>query len=521
MKKILKNILFELDKKMYSNIHNTSREEKHLIDELIEFLNDKRYLIVIDDIWNENVWQLIKCAFSKNSLGSRVIMTTRIFSVSEACCSSAGDIYRMKPLSNDVSRRLFYERVFSSDKGCPHELMEVSKHILKKCGGIPLAVITIASLLANNHRMKPKDQWDTVLNSIGRGLTEDRSVIEMKKILLFSYYDLPSYLKPCLLYLSIFPEDHEIIRGKLILKWISEGFVYSEEEETSLYELGDYYFNELVNRSMIQPIGLDNEEKAKACRVHDMVLDLICSLASEENFVTILDGTERKVPNSQSKVRRLSIQNSKVDVATISMTQVRSITVFTNDIVDQLQKISSFQVVRVLDLGDCPILDTRTFLNLRYLRLNGDGVKDFPMEIGKLQFLQVLDISGMSIKEMPPSVIRLRRLMYLHIGRGVKLPSGIGNLTSLEVLLGLEVGKFSSCGFNHHLVKELGHLTKLRVLRFLWGDLDGSTCRTLAKSLINLHKLEVLQNYVKGGCVDLMRVGWVPSPQIRRLRIIG
>ncbi|XP_073352139.1 disease resistance protein RGA5-like [Aegilops tauschii subsp. strangulata] len=107
MKKILKNILFELDKKMYSNIHNTSREENHLIDELIEFLNDKRYLIVIDDIWNENACQLIKCAFSKNSLGSRVITTTRIFGVSEACCSSADDIYRMKPLSDDVSRRLF------------------------------------------------------------------------------------------------------------------------------------------------------------------------------------------------------------------------------------------------------------------------------------------------------------------------------------------------------------------------------------------------------------------------------
>ncbi|XP_044345965.1 disease resistance protein RGA5 [Triticum aestivum] len=162
MKKILKNILFELDKKMHSNIHNTSREEKHLIDELIEFLNDKRYLIVIDDIWNENAWQFIKCAFSKNSLGSRVITTTRIFSVSEACCSSAGDIYRMKPLSDDVSRRLFYERVFSSDKGCPHDLMEVSKHILKKCGGIPLAVITmvwkcgrtLAKSLSNLHKLE-------------------------------------------------------------------------------------------------------------------------------------------------------------------------------------------------------------------------------------------------------------------------------------------------------------------------------------------------------------------------------
>ncbi|KAM3355521.1 hypothetical protein ACQJBY_025979 [Aegilops geniculata] len=494
MKKILKDILFELDKDKYSDIYNVEREERHLINELIEFLAEKRCLMVIDDTWDESAWDFIKRAFSKNSIGSRLIMTTRNVSVAETCCSSSHDIYHMKPLCEDVSRRLFYKRIFSHEKECPHELVEVSEHILKKCGGIPLAIITIASLLCSNRQMKTKDQWDAVLHSIGRGLTENRNVKEMKKILLFSYYDLPSYLKPCLLYLSIFPEDHLIMRGKLILKWISEGIVYSEEEETSLYELGDSYFNELVNRSMIQPIDIDGEGKVQACRVHDMVLDIICSLASEENFVTILNGSKRKIPDSQSKVRRLSIQNCNVEVATISMTQVRSISVFTNDDVDRPYKVSSCQVLRVLDLEYCPIPDTWNFLHLRQLRLKGYGGKELPMEIGKLLFLQALDISETSIKEIPSSVVGLRRLMYLDVGRVVKLPFGVGNLTSLEVLLGLKVFKSreSSDSCNHHLVKELGNLTKLRVLKLYWGVLDESMAKTLVESLSNLRKLHVL-----------------------------
>jgi hypothetical protein len=256
----------------------------------------------------------------------------------------------MKPLTDDVSRRLFHKRVFSHDEDCPVELVQVSKDILQKCGGIPLAIITIASLLASNRQIKTKDQWYALLNSIGHGLTEARGVEEMKKILLFSYHDLPSYLKPCLLYLSISPEDHTIMRAKLIWSWISESLIYSRNQETSLYELGDTYFNELVNRSMIQPIGIDSEEKVEACRVHDMVLDLICSLSSKENFVTILDGTKRKMPNTHIKIRRISIQNSKVDVDTTSMAHVRSLTIFPNDSIDKELNITSFKVLRVLDL---------------------------------------------------------------------------------------------------------------------------------------------------------------------------
>nr|UBY07489.1 NBS-LRR disease resistance protein [Dasypyrum villosum] len=513
-KKVFKNILYELDKKKYAHIRGEEWEENHLIDEIIEFLNGKRYLIIIDDIWDKDVWKLIKCAFSKKSSGSRLITTTRIVSVSEACCSSRDNIYKMKPLSDDISRVLFCKRVFY-EKGCPQELVQVTEDILKKCGGIPLAIISIASLLANNHEMKTKDQWYTLLNSIGRGLTEDQSLEEMKKILLFSYYDLPSYLKPCLLYLSIFPDDHKIMRGRLIWRWISEGLVYGEKQDTNLYELGNRYFNELVNRSMIQPIGIGVEGNVEACRVHDMVLDLICSLSSEENFVTVLDVIGREMTDSESKVRRLSIQNSKIDVDTTRMEHMRSVTVFSDNVVGKVLDISRFRVLRVLDLEGCDISDVGyvgNLLHLRYLGLRYTHVKDLPMEIGKLQFLLTLDLRGTKIKVLPSSVVQLRRLMCLYVDYAVKLPSGIGNLTSLEVLdeLGLS-------DVDLDFVKELGHLTKLRALRLDCDGFDESLGKALEESLSNLNRLNNLDIYFSGKRINFLSEDWMPPPQLRRL----
>ncbi|VAH00720.1 unnamed protein product [Triticum turgidum subsp. durum] len=134
MKKVLRDILIDL-----GNPHSDLAilDANQLIKMLHEFLENKRYLVIIDDIWDEKLWEGINFAFSsKNNLRCRLITTTRIVSVSNSCCSSADDsVYQMKPLSSDDSRRLFHKRIFPDDSGCPNEYEQVSKDILKKCGG--------------------------------------------------------------------------------------------------------------------------------------------------------------------------------------------------------------------------------------------------------------------------------------------------------------------------------------------------------------------------------------------------
>ncbi|KAF7099380.1 hypothetical protein CFC21_101015 [Triticum aestivum] len=526
MRKVFKDVLYGLDEEKFKDIHNTTRCEKLLIEQISKFLVDKRYLIVIDDIWEKDIWKYIDCALYKNELQSRVITTTRNVSVSEACLSSTnGTIHRMKPLSDEDSQILFHRRIFQSKEKCPENLKLVSRDILKKCGGVPLAIITIASLLVSNQQVKPNHEWMDVYNSMGRGVTQSDIAKDMKRILSLSYYDLPSHLKPCLLYLSIFPEDFEIQRDLLIWRWLAEGFIQCDKEETRLFEIGESYFNELMNRSLIQPAKINEEGTVVTCRIHDMVLDLICSLSSEENFISILDNDEWYAPNLYRKFRRLSLHNIKANVQnhqsdSTSLSKVRTFAFFSRVTCDWLPSLSSFQFLRVLDLGNCGRRERCSGINLkyvgslihlRYLGLRNADVHELPIDIGKLKFLQTLDIHGSGIKELPASFVQLRNLicLYAYMHSGLRLPKGMGNLTCLEVLE--EVNVISS----PHIVKELSHLTELRTLSVGFTEQDEDLFSILIKSLGNLQKLQNLSIWSNCRLIDHMREGWVPPPHLR------
>ncbi|KAL6607874.1 hypothetical protein ACP70R_040937 [Stipagrostis hirtigluma subsp. patula] len=525
LKKVFKDTLYGLDADKYKDIHNTTMEENLLIGMLRNFLEDKRYFVIIDDLWDEKVWEVIECAFYKNNLGSRIIITTRNVVVSKACCSNDDAIYRMKPLSGDDSKRLFYKRIFHHENGCPGELEEVSKDILKKCGGVPLAIITIAGLLANKQAHR-RDEWYNVLNSIGHGLKGGHQVEDMKKILSFSYYDLPPHLKTCLLYLSIFPEDHEIDRDYLVRIWIAEGVMGSptSQQENMLVDLGESYFLDLINRSMIQPAertGLD-VDNVISCRVHDMVLELILSLSKEENFVTMLD-YERDT-SLVGKVHRLCLQNSKAvhTVPDATVRKVRSLYAFSSSI-DIMPAVSSFPILRVLDIKDCHFEGSYhlkylgKLFHLRYLRLSCRCIKELPMEIGNLEFLQTLDLIGSSIKELPPTIVRLRRLMFLRFENAITLSDRIGALTSLQELSPvIDIVDFpGSLGF----LKALGNLTELRELAIIFpsnvlGDkvLFQSLC-----SLRNLREVYLYTRYMREVVLEPMQELCAPPPHLRIL----
>jgi len=174
-------------------------------------LHTCRYLIVIDDIWDTEPWEIIRCALPKNGQKSRIITTTRIIDVAE----HVGGCYKMKHLTHHNSKILFYGRIFGSESDCPKQLSEVSENLLKKCGGVPLAIVTTSSLLANKSRNVK--EWQDVCDSIGSGLGNNPRMDNLRKILLLSYYDLIPQLKTCLLYLSIFPEDYLINKYPLIV----------------------------------------------------------------------------------------------------------------------------------------------------------------------------------------------------------------------------------------------------------------------------------------------------------------
>lgn len=473
-------------------------------------MRNHRYFIVIDDLWSKKAWEIIKCSLVDKNVGSRIIVTTRNIDIANFS-SMGGEVYELDPLSHEDSRKLLCKRVFEEEDIIYFGLEEVTNKILKKCGGIPLAIITVASMLASMPN-NTKYEWYGVYNSMGSGLEKDKTLDNMRKILHLSYGDLPSYLKPCLLYLSMFPEDYNIPRNILIRLWVAEGFVVEKQGSTS-YNTGETYFNELVNRSMIMPIDIDYGV-ARYCRVHDMILDLIISVATQENFSTITSGPHLK--STACKIRRILLQGynggkskeskeeQTIDPETMNMPNVRSLIAFGD--VQWMPSLSRFSILRVLLLKYAlgKIIHSRDLGSLHhliYLELDGVFEPGILEGIGNLKRLKTLVLRSPSIKELPTSIVHLGELEQLLIGdeisMGLKLPDGIGNLTSLQVLSVLDVKESANT------LAELSKLAELRILGIRGLDKNESHMKTFMQGLSNLGNLHTLNIYGYKGPLSL------------------
>ncbi|KAF7081517.1 hypothetical protein CFC21_099188 [Triticum aestivum] len=477
---ILRTILSEVTSKGYPDTEAGSIQQ--LINKITDFLADKRYFVVVDDIWDVVTWDIIKLAFPMTSLGSIIITTTRKNDVAESCRSSfSGAIYGIRPLNMVLSRQLFHRRLFKSNEDCPSHLERLAYQMLRKCDGLPLAIIAISGLLANRERTE--DTWNAVEKSIGRALERNPTIEGMIKILSLSYFDLPPHLKTCLLYLSIFPEDAIIQTKNLIWRWIAEGFVHKDGKHTA-FELGERYFNELINRNLIQVAHTNRFGKVKSCRVHDTILDFIISKSIEENFVSLV-GVPSLTVGTQRKVRRLSLQvddqGKSVIPTCLVLSHVRSLNVFVQSF--EIPSLDEFRRLRVLDFGGCMKLENHHLSNigrlfqLRCLILRNREITELPEVIGHLCCLEVLDIRRTNVKELPATVVNLGKLVCLLMPDCVKIPDGIAKMQALEVFNWVTVFKQTS-----NLLHELGQLKNLRELVIslcIYSSHDDDTIRTL------------------------------------------
>ncbi|TVU02496.1 hypothetical protein EJB05_52003, partial [Eragrostis curvula] len=424
MKKILVDLLSAL-----GSASNMWEDEIQLINRIRDFLHDKRFLIVIDDIWSISAWEILKCALPENCFGSCIITTTRILDVATSCCSSFnGNIYRIEPLNDKNARKL-----------CPTHLEGLSKAILRKCGGLPLAILHIASLLAT--KSDTKDEWELVLNSIAI-LCKER-----KKILLLSFYDLPPHLKTCLLYLSIYPEDYKIATKGLIMRLIAEGFI-AEERGKRLDQVAQSYINDLINRSMVLPVDIGYDGHVQSFQVHDLVLNIIQSMSAEENFVTIIDGQQSS--SLPKKIRRLSLHINDSEDALMGTTianqnYVRSLTIF--GFTKKVPSFSHFHALRVLHLGYCEWLENHHIECVCNMLQNW-----------KFTTLSDAECEILFHTSTSRGCAKLRKLVWLYVS-GVKLPVRIGNMQCLEELSYIRIS--SNC---IKFAEELGLLRKLRHL---------------------------------------------------------
>ncbi|KAE8766572.1 putative disease resistance RPP13-like protein 3 [Hordeum vulgare] len=442
-KKIIKDLISQVSRKAEFTKDMESWDEKKSIQKLRELLQDKRYLVIIDDIWSILAWNAINCAFPENNSSSRIITTTRILEVARSSCPNHADqIYEVTPLSDLLSERLFCNRIFGSEERCPDMLIDVSNTILKKCGGLPLAIISISGLLANKPRVK--EEWEKVKRSIGSDLTKNQSLEGMKNILSLSYNDLPPNLKTVLLHLSNFPEDYVIDRERLVRQWIAEGFI-PEERGRCCQEVAESFFYELINKSLVQPVDIGYDGMVRACRVHDMMLELIISKSIEENFITVVNGSQTFWGNSQCSIRRLSIQDMDQELASElakkDLSHVRSLLITSPGCIKHLPSLTKFETLRVLDFEDCKGLTEydmngiENLFQLKYLSFRRTDISEVKSGIVMLHDLVTLDLRSTKIRDLPARIILLTKLQHLLTENvfwvhDVVIPVGIENMAN-------------------------------------------------------------------------------------------
>ncbi|KAM3193649.1 hypothetical protein ACQJBY_070336 [Aegilops geniculata] len=459
----------------------------HLIRDLKEHLQDKRYFIVIDDLWATSVWDVLSRAFPEGSSCSRIVTTTEIMEVARACCGYRPDhIFQMEFLSEDDSQKLLLQRILSENQS-PRHFDHVLPHILRKCGGLPLAIIMVASLLAS--RPEKLDQLGFVQSSLGSNMRlQAHPAMErfMEQLLNIRFDCLPHYLKTCLLYLSTCPEGYIFLKDDLVKQWLAEDFICAQLGK-DMEEVARSHFDELVSMGLIQVMDINYSYELLSYSVHHMVLDFITCKSIEENFITVVDysQTAMLLPD---KVRRLSLHFGSATYATTPastrLSQVRSLFFF--GLFNCMPSLMVFKFLRVLnlhlwgDLGNTSLDLTRIseLFRLRYLQVTSSAIVKLPDQIEAMKHLETLEINS-RVCAIPPDIVRLPSLLHLCLRGGTNLPDGIGRIRSLHTLKYFDLGDNSEDN-----LWGLGKLTNLRDLHFTYSRLPSS--EHLKRNLIAL-----------------------------------
>ncbi|CAL9238209.1 unnamed protein product [Arabidopsis halleri] len=469
--------------------------EDELQEKLIEVLETQNTLIVLDDIWREEDWDIIKPMFPRKK-GWKVLLTSRNEGVglrADPKCFTAKPNCLALEQCCTIFQRIVFPRENSTEYKADEEMEEMAKQMIKHCGGLPLAVKVLGGLLSAQYTLHEwKRLYENIKSHIVGGTSfNDRNISSVYHILSLSFEELPIYLKQCFLYLAHFPEDFQIDVGKLSYYWAAEGIPkLMYYDGATIREVADGYIAELVKRNMVISERDVSTSRFETCQLHDMMREVCLHKAEEENFVQIVDArSSTSISQSPCKSRRLVIQSS---CDTIDMNQkLRSLLQL--HWMETKLCFTRLQLMRVLDLSGADFMGYKLppnigeLIHLRYLNLNQVRVTHLPSSIRNLKLLLYLniDVSPVFPVYMSNVLKELRELRYL------ALPSKIKGETKLELgnLINLErLGNFST---KHSSVADLHRMTRLRGLSIIFNGED-CTLETLASSLRGLIHLENL-----------------------------
>ncbi|XVF78631.1 hypothetical protein PTKIN_Ptkin14bG0150500 [Pterospermum kingtungense] len=437
-----------------SGLHIMERGSKLSAEELAEklynFLKDNKCLVILDDLWSTQDWDSIKPAFPERETRSKILVTSRNKELASHA-DRRGYQHELECLKIEESWELFQKIAFR-DKDSPDyrddgRMEELGKNMVKRCGGLPLAIVVLGGILATKNSL---NEWQIVHENVKTYLKRGKGTQGIDEVLALSYDDLPSYLRPCFLYLSHFPEDYEINAHKLIQLWVAEGIVSNEGNGGEIIEdVAEGYLIELVGRCMIQVRQRDAATlKIETVQMHDLMRDLCLGKAKQENFLFIMEkpipyphGNKFSSSAIGSRVRRVAAHHF-FRIQCIRSLHLRSLLMFDFFVSNELLPIS---VSKYIDKHDDDEGCRRCLLFCVYLwaacLLLAESRRIWTCILNNFKLLRVLNIEGdnhFAGCKLPSNIGNLIHLRFLGL-RNVefprsKLPSSLGNLRCLQTL---------------------------------------------------------------------------------------
>uniref|UniRef100_A0A1D1ZFV8 Disease resistance protein RPM1 n=1 Tax=Anthurium amnicola TaxID=1678845 RepID=A0A1D1ZFV8_9ARAE len=492
---LLRRIVGEFFKDKEGGIpqHIDTMSRTGIVEILHDYLQNKRYVIILDDVWSTDVWTALRDLIVGNNCASRVVVTTRNQKV--ASLAAKNRVMKLEPLSSEEAWSLFCRKAFWKDRErkCPPVLENQAKEIMNKCECLPLAIVAVGNLLSLRH--KKELEWKKVLDDINWELNNSPELDLMKRIFALSLKDLPEYLKNCFLYCGIFPEDYLIKRKKLIRLWIAEGFI-KERRRRTMEEVAEDNLNELIHRCMLQIVERNDFGRVRACKMNAIMRELTLSISEKEDFYVVCENSET---SSLGEARRLSVHRcgNTIQLSERNMLHLRSLILFDAIIFPKFR----FKLLRVLDMQGAPIesLPHEVFdmFNLYYLGLRNTRIRKISKSIKRLINLQTLDLAYTKVKKLPDGVAELKSLRHLFVHTivdqthksfnyfcGFPAPKGICDLKDLHTLQGVEASK--------EMIRHLKKMAQLRSFRIM--KVRGIHCMELSaaiEKMDRLHKLDI------------------------------
>ncbi|KAJ0478598.1 putative P-loop containing nucleoside triphosphate hydrolase, leucine-rich repeat domain superfamily [Helianthus annuus] len=519
-------------------------------------LREKRFLMVLDDVWSESYedWRTLVSPFHACAPGSKIIMTTR----KEQLLNKLGydHLSHVQTLSHDDAVSLFAQHALGVDNFDSHPVLkQYGEGIVEKCDGLPLALAVLGRLLRTKTE---EEEWKEMLNSEIWRLGKKDEIVPALRL---SYNDLSACLKQLFAYFSLFPKNYVFYKEQLILLWMAEGFLNPSSSNKSMERLGLEYLEELLSRSLLQHAPNDKSSFV----MHDLLNDLATSVARE--FFSRLD--IEMVPDVRKealeKYRHMSfvcdeyIAYPKFDPFKTAKSLRTFLSLQGKDSFEKFYLSSKILVdvlpelpmLRVLSLGNLCISEVPETIGslkrLRYLNLSQNPITHLPESVGNLYNLQTLLLSGCSdLIKLPNNFSKLKNLRHLNIyGTPLlnKLPLWIGQLKSLQTLTKIIVGGDNDLAITKikdltvflgwiHIkgldkVEMAMHAQEANLLqkRFIdlkleWSDVfDGSRKESLEKEVLcvlkpNSASLRVLEIVSYGG---IKFPNWVADPSFLQL----